>query len=382
MATRANFNKKKTDEDESLEARHGKKPNQKLKPYLVLQILMENTDENHIMSAADIVAALDEMGIYAERRSIYTDIEEINKALCMQDQGCTIQEADEVLYDPEEGEEAKFIAYQELGRKEKGYYVRRRKYDLLDLRLLAECAYSTRFLTQGQSDHLINDVICEYASKHQRDQIKHDAFLTDRVKTVNKAMLRNLEVINNAMRYGTRVNPHDPEKIKIVYVKRVMKQEGIRTTEKTITVSPYKLMINDGNYYLLGYQGKRLGSWRVDRIKEVTPTGEPRECDEEFATLDLSNYAQCNFGMMINTKRMRVKFRCYKNLLDTMLDRFGTKGVFYEWIDEKHFTCEPIIEMNHQFYGWVCGLGEDIEILTPEIAERYAAFLDRVRAMY
>ena len=118
MATRANFNKKKTDEDESLEARHGKKPNQKLKPYLVLQILMENTDENHIMSAADIVAALDEMGIYAERRSIYTDIEEINKALYMQDQGCTIQEAAEVLDDPEEGKEARFVAYQELGRKE------------------------------------------------------------------------------------------------------------------------------------------------------------------------------------------------------------------------------------------------------------------------
>ena len=65
MATRANFNKQKTDEDESLEARHGKKPNQKLKPYLVLQILMENTDENHIMSAADIVAALDEMICWA-----------------------------------------------------------------------------------------------------------------------------------------------------------------------------------------------------------------------------------------------------------------------------------------------------------------------------
>ena len=382
MATRANFNKKKTDEDESLEARHGKKPNQKLKPYLVLQILMENTDENHIMSAADIVAALDEMGIYAERRSIYTDIEEINKALYMQDQGCTIQEAAEVLDDPEEGKEAQFVAYQELGRKEKGYYVRRRKFDQLDLRLLAECAYSTRFLTQGQSDHLINDVICEYASKHQRDQIRHDAFLTDRVKTVNKAMLRNLEVINNAMRYGTRVNPHDPEKIKIVYVKRVMKQEGIRTTERTITVSPYKLMINDGNYYLLAYNGKRLGSWRVDRIKEVTPTGEPRDCDEEFKALDLSNYAQCNFGMMINTKIVRVKFICEVGLLDTMLDRFGTKGVFYAWIDDEHFSCEPIVELNHQFYGWVCGFGERLKIETPEIAEQYANYLARIHAMY
>lgn len=343
---------------------------------------MEHTDEEHVLCADKIVDYLGDYGIYAERRSIYTDIEEINKALYMQDQGCTIQEAAEVLDDPEDGEEARFIAYQELGRKEKGYYVRRRKYDLLDLRLLAECAYSTRFLTQGQSDHLINDVICEYASRHQREQIKHDAFLTDRVKTVNKAMLRNLETINKAIRCGTRLSPHDPEKIKIVYVKRVMKQEGIRATEKTITVSPYKLMINDGNYYLLGYQGKRLGSWRVDRMKEVTPTGEARDCDEAFAALDLSNYAQCNFGMMVNTKKVRVKLLCEKNLLDTMLDRFGTKGVFYAWIDDEHFTCEPIVELNHQFYGWVCGFGERMKIETPEIAERYAAYLDKIRSMY
>lgn len=365
-----------------IENLRGKKPNQKLKPYLVLQILMEHTDEDHVLSAAEIVDALDEMGIYAERRSIYTDIAEINKALYMLDQGCTIQEATEDLEDPDFGDEAKTILYKELGRKEKGFYARQHKHDLLDLRLLAECAYSSRFLTQSQSDHLIDDVICQYASKHQRGTIKHDAFLTDRVKTSNKAVLRNIDAINKAMRYGTRSNPHEPEKIRVVYLKRVMKPEGIRTTEKTLTLSPYALMINDGYYYLLAYHGKRMGTWRVDRMKSVAPTGEPRDCDEEFAAVDLSNYAQCNFGMMINTKKVRVTLHCHKSLLDTIVDRFGTKGVFYNWIDEDHFSCEPIVELNHQFYGWVCGLGEQIKIATPEIAERYANYLSRIHAMY
>ena len=369
-------------EDDPFMDRRGKKPYQKLKPYLVLQILMKRTDEDHVISADQIVAELDEMGIYAERRSIYTDIAEINKVLYMMDQGCTMKEVEEDFKDPELLEEAKVIAYKELGRKEKGFYVRKHKYDLLDLRLLAECAYSSRFLTESQSKHLIDDVICEFASEHQQDRIKHDAFLTDRVKTANKAVLRNLEKINNAMKYGTRANPHDPEKIKIVYVKRVMKQEGIRTTENTLTISPYKLMINDGYYYLLAYNGKRLSSWRVDRIKEVTPTGEPRDCDEEFATQDLSNYAQCNFGMMINTKRMRVRLICDKGLLDTMVDRFGTKGAIFNWVDEDHFSCEPIVELNHQFYGWVSGFGDDIKIDTPQIAERYANHLKRIIAQY
>ena len=363
------------------EKRRGKKLNQKLKPYLVLQILMEHTDEGHVLCAAEVADYLEEMGIDAERRSIYADIDAINKALYMLEQGCTIREAAEDLSNPD-FEEEKVIAYQELGRKEKGFYVRRRKYDLIDLRLLAECAYSSRFLTKGQSERLIKDIICEHASTHQREQIRHDAFPTDRVKTLNKAVLRNLEAINTAMRDGTRANPHKPEKIKIVYVRRVMREEGIRTTEKTLTLSPYKLMINDGFYYLLAYNGNRLGSWRVDRIKEVTLTGEPRDGDEEFEALDLSNYAQCNFGMMLNTKRVRVKLICSGGLLDTMLDRFGTKGVFYNWIEEEHFSCEPIVELNHQFYGWVCGLGADIRIDTPEIAERYAKYLKRIEAMY
>ena len=54
---------------------HGKKPNQKLKPYLVLRYLMANTDENHKVRADDIVDALkEEYGVDAERRSIYKEI--------------------------------------------------------------------------------------------------------------------------------------------------------------------------------------------------------------------------------------------------------------------------------------------------------------------
>ena len=65
--------------DINLIAGHGKKPNQKLKPYVVLQYLLKYTDENNVASALTIIEYLKECGIYAERRSIYRDIEDINK---------------------------------------------------------------------------------------------------------------------------------------------------------------------------------------------------------------------------------------------------------------------------------------------------------------
>ena len=60
---------------------------------------MKETDENHLVTAYDIAGYLESCGIDAERRSIYKDIEEINKAVLMMEEECTIQEAEEMLDD-------------------------------------------------------------------------------------------------------------------------------------------------------------------------------------------------------------------------------------------------------------------------------------------
>ena len=81
----------------TIEAKHGKQTNQKVKPYIVLQYLLKYSDESHVRSAYNIIAFLQECGIDAERRSIYKDIEEINKVALMLENECTIDEAEEML---------------------------------------------------------------------------------------------------------------------------------------------------------------------------------------------------------------------------------------------------------------------------------------------
>ena len=100
---------KTNDEFAILIGGHGRKSDQKLKPYLVMQYLMKHSDENHVVSAPKIVGYLQEIcGIYAERRSIYKDIEEINKAMLMIENEIDILEAEELLADDTDDEE-KFI---------------------------------------------------------------------------------------------------------------------------------------------------------------------------------------------------------------------------------------------------------------------------------
>ena len=92
-----------------IEVSHGKKNNQKMKPYLVLQYLLKKSDENHQKSAYDIMAYLEECGITAERRSVYRDIDEINKAMLILENDIDIDEAEEILAKDEYDEEKLFV---------------------------------------------------------------------------------------------------------------------------------------------------------------------------------------------------------------------------------------------------------------------------------
>ena len=59
----------------------GKRDNQKMKPFFVMQYLLKNTDENKRVTAEMIKDKLaSDCGISANVRSICEDIKEINKA--------------------------------------------------------------------------------------------------------------------------------------------------------------------------------------------------------------------------------------------------------------------------------------------------------------
>ena len=374
---------RKVDEHIQKQAQHGKKPNQKVKPYVVLQYLLRSTDENHVATAMDIVAYLEECAISAERRSIYRDIEEINRVALMLDEDCTIDEAAAML-ERDENDDLKLVVYD---KRQKGFYVRQRKFDLNDIRLLAECVYSAKFISQGQADRLA-EVVCEFVSEYQAEKIRHNAFLTDRVKTNNRQVLRNIAAINEAMSYKIDGQPHTPEKVSFQYLKYsiadMSKQVERRHGAKYI-VSPFQLLINDGNYYLLAFddRSKAMRTYRVDRMKNVSFSGEPRAGEEAFKKIDLKTYTRRVFSMF-GGERKRVSIRFINPLLDTAVERFGTSpDVFYRKDDEKHFVVTADVEISDQFFAWVCGFGKRAKIIQPvSIAEDFVNYLHETVKIY
>ena len=148
-------------------------------------------------------------------------------------------------------------------------------------------------------------------------------------------------------------------------------------------VSPFQLLINDGNYYLLAFDGKKIIPYRVDRMKDVQRTGEPREGQAEFDKIDIRTYTQRVFSMFSGKKKRRVTIQFLFTLLDTAVERFGTRDAQYSMVDDKHFTVNAEVEISDQFFGWLLGFGKRAKILYPDdVVEDFRAYLDKVREMY
>ena len=223
-----------------------KSENQKVKTLYVAKYFLENSDENHSVTAGDVVDYLkNECGIEAERRAIYRDIAALRDVFGM---------------DIEGGQGGK-------------YRLMSRQFEFDDLRLLAECVHAAKFISARQAKDLV-DTLGEFCSTYQAEQLQREVFLCDRVKTTQKGTMAIISKINQAMATRQDGKPHIPQKISFKYLKYALR-DGITQVERrkgaTYKASPYKLLINEGNYYLLAFDDKAqdMRTYRIDRMKEV-----------------------------------------------------------------------------------------------------------------
>ncbi len=357
---------------------HGKKTNQKLKAYLVYEYLQRNTDDENSVSATDIISYLQERGIEAERRFIYRDIEDINKLFyLLENEDADMAEAEREIEADEEGE-LKTIVYD---KTKKGFYVKRRLDFENDVRLLAECVYATKFVDEGTAEILV-DTVCRLVSDYQADKIRHNVYLADRVKTDNRGVYRNVDVINEALNHREN-GVRKPQKISFRYQTyniSNLKQKAYRRGGALYIVSPFQLIINEGNYYLLGYDDKvrKILTYRVDRMDRVEVVFEPREGANEYEKVDLT--AVFN---MFKGERRSVRLKCINSLLDTMIERFGTKTARYAKADDNHFIVFTEVEVSEQFFGWLLGFGRRVVLIDPSsTVQEFRDYLDKVRELY
>lgn len=365
----------------------GKQYNQRLKAFLIYKFLLDNSDENNCFSATTIANHLSkDYDMPAERRSVCKDIEAINIMLYAMHNFMTINEA---IKEVDVLTDTSWQAIVYNGSK-KGYYVKHRYYDideeysLNDVKTIAECIYTTKFITEEKANSYVNIITKILTSTEQAKEIQHKALLLDRGKTISPDVFNSVRKINKAMKTKIGKNPHTPEKISFKYLTTTINKTAAerRHGEKYI-VSPYKLVINDGNYYLLGYDDKSAAArtYRVDRMKDIKPLGTPRDGEELFRTVNDKAFVMQKFGMYDGKKEF-VTLRFINPLLDTVIDKFGSK-LFYQKVDDKHFSVQVEVPITDQFFGWLCGFGKRVKIISPPpIQDKFKEYLDKIISIY
>ena len=307
-----------------------KSANQKLKLLYLMQYLLESSDEAHTVTVAEMIAELARHDISAERKSIYDDIEALRVF------GLDIVQAK---------------------GKTTGYYIGTRDFELPELKLLVDSVQSSKFITQKKTLSLIKKLE-RLASTFDAQLLQRQVYVRNRVKSMNESVYYNVDEIAGAINADKAINFK-------YYEYTVTKERQYRHDGAEYEISPFALMWDDENYYMLGYDAaaEKMKHYRVDKMTAISAADKLREGKDAFKEVDMSAYSKKIFGMFTGDEQ-RVTLRFTNRLVGAVIDRFG-KYVMIIPDGEENFTVSLDIAVSPQFYAWVFGFGTDAKILSP-----------------
>lgn len=327
-----------------------KSSNQKLKLLYILKILSEQTDEDHCMSAAQLIEELAGYDIKAERKSIYDDMNQLI------DFGYDI-----ILV---------------KSRVNGGYYMASRDFELAELKLLVEVVQSSKFITLKKSRELIAKIE-KLASKSDAKQLQRQVYVANRIKTANESIYYIVDDIHKAIQNN--------EQISFQYLEWNLDKELVpRHDGREYQISPWALTCKDDNYYLIAHdrQEDKIKHFRVDKMGSIkVMTGIKREGGALFDSFDIADYANKTFSMY-GGKEETVTLLLDNHLIGVVMDRFGKEAAVRKR-DEEHFSARVTVAVSGQFFGWLTGLGDGAKLIAPErVVEQYKEHLEGIVQRY
>lgn len=322
--------------------------NQKIKILYLMRIFLEQTDEEHPMSVKELIAYLNSLGISAERKTVYDDIETLRNF------GMDI-----------------------LNRREHpaGFYLASREFELPELRLLVDAVQSSRCITNGKSRQLIRKLE-SLASVYESRQLRRQGFAENRIRTINENVYYSIDMIQRALTEDRQISFQYCEWT--VEKKLRPENEGER-----YSVSPWGLVWQNEEYYLITYDEKcgRVKQYQVDKLQQIRIEKEVRRGREFFENYDIGELTSRTFGMF-GGREVTICLEAHNRLVGVVLDRFG-RDIMIHRKDPEHFKTLVRVNISDQFFGWIANLGPDAVIASPdEVRDKYREFLEKSLSNY
>lgn len=323
--------------------------NQKLKMLYLTKIFLEETDDQHALTMPQLIEKLNACGVNADRKTIYQDLDELRTF-------------------------GLDIISEKEGRKWH-YYIGARDFELPELKLLVDSVQSAKFITDRKSSELIRKIE-SLASKYDAKKLQRQVFIRGRVKTMNESIYYNVDRLHEAIATDSQ--------IRFRYFQwNLNKEMELKREGEWYQSSPWGLMWDDENYYMIAYNSEdgKLRHYRVDKMLNISLVDDRREGKQEFRKFDLPHYSRSLFGMFGGEEK-KVTLEAENEKIGIMIDRFG-KDIIVAPVDDEHFSITVNVAISKQFLGWIIALGDGVRITGPaDVVELMKAEAKRLASQY
>ncbi|MBR1477185.1 MAG: WYL domain-containing protein [Lachnospiraceae bacterium] len=323
--------------------------NQKLKLYYLSRIMVEKTDDEHVLTMPEIQRYLEDYGVTADRKSLYDDLEAL-----------------------------RVLGIDVIGEKDGRnyvYHVGKKQFEIAELKLLVDAIQSSKFITEKKSNELIKK-LTGLASDYEASQLKRQVVVQGRIKTMNESIYYIVDELHNAISNNKR--------IRFDYLRWNLQKKMERRKDALYEVSPWALMWDDENYYLIAYDAEedKIKHYRVDKMRNIELMNEKRQGRDHFREFDMAAYARKNFGMF-GGEEVRVKLEFQNDMVGVLLDCFG-KDIMIHPSDKDGWAETSVdVALSDQFLGWIFSLGTKVRIAGPEeVVERFQREIKALSGFY
>ena len=313
---------------------------QKIKLLKIWEILNRKTDEQHPITTQELIAELNILGITADRRTIYTDIDSL------QEFGYEIQN--------------------KRRNHDMVYWLPKRQFDLPEIKIIMDCVHSSKFVTASKTEELI-DKLADLGGSGRGDLLKRNAVHFNAVKHSNESIYEIVDVLERAIE----------SKKKVSFNYFLLNQSGERVykhNNKLYVEEPLAVVCNDGNYYLLCYHSEEeyenhIKTFRVDRIDNISLLEEEISKEGKTALRKAKQYSLQAFKMYGGPLR-RVTLKFDESLIGVIYNKFGEKTVIKKSGDK--FTASVQVQISPTFWGWLMQFPTTMKIKSPQdLKEQY-----------
>lgn len=257
----------------------------------ILQILLDQSDENHPLTSGMIIDALrDEYGLQANRNTI----------------GRSLQMLQMLGYE--------ISLYEDNHR---GAYIEERAFEDMELRWLIDGVLNSKYMTENYAARLI-DKLKRQANHHFRSSMDHVTALRDLPHQNSPVFSLNMELLDEALENSRRV---------CFCYNRMDADSQLHPLEKRYCVLPVGMFCVSSKYYLVAREPDKemLLHFRVDRITDIA--SEDAVHPEDVNTLKRQPFDPVRYAMehphMYGGEVERVVMRMPRWLAGAVLDAFG-----------------------------------------------------------